>query len=189
MRVIAFSILTPFYFLKAGTLIGVRAVLAGMALIGAFLAVKMAAKFFGVWPLAHGFSFGRREAMYTTLLMSTGLTFGTISALYGLSHGLIDPRQYAVLVTAVILSAIVPTVIAETWFDPSAAPREETLTRRSGDARSASVPRMSTRIGKEEESVSQDSCGDRRIGRREESADDGDRSGETLRRRSAPDLD
>ncbi len=133
MRVIAFSVLTRFYFLKAGSLVGFHAVLASAGLIGIFLVVKMATKFLGVWPLAHAFRFGRREATYTTLLMSTGLTFGTISALYGLSHELISQDQYAILVTAVILSAIVPTLIAERWFDPGAAPEEETFERRSTD--------------------------------------------------------
>lgn len=133
MRVIAFSVLTPFYFLKAGSLVGFHAVLTSAGLIGVFLIVKMATKFVGVWPLAHAFRFGRREATYTTLLMSTGLTFGTISALYGLSHDLITQDQYAVLVTAVILSAIVPTVIAERWFDPGAVPEEEMVDRRSSD--------------------------------------------------------
>ncbi len=133
MRVIAFSVLTPFYFLKAGALVGLRAVLASAALLLTFLLVKMAAKFIGVWPLAHMFRFGKREAMYTTLLMSTGLTFGTISALYGLSHELISQDQYAILVTAVILSAIVPTVIAERWFDPGHVPQDETVARRAGD--------------------------------------------------------
>jgi Kef-type K+ transport system membrane component KefB len=131
MRVIAFSVLTPFYFLKAGALVSLRAVLASAVLIGIFLAVKVAAKFVGVWPLAHAFRFGRREALYTTLLMSTGLTFGTISALYGLSHRLITQEQYAILVTVVILSAIVPTLIAERWFDPGVEPPEETLDRRA----------------------------------------------------------
>jgi Kef-type K+ transport system membrane component KefB len=127
MRVIAFSILTPFYFLKAGVLVSLKAVVASALLIAMFLGVKMLAKFIGVWPLTHAFRFGRREAMYTTLLMSTGLTFGTISALYGLSHQLITEEQYAILVTAVILSAIVPTVIAERWFDPGVEPPEEEL--------------------------------------------------------------
>jgi Kef-type K+ transport system membrane component KefB len=131
MRVIAFSFLTPFYFLKAGVLVSLKAVVASAILIGIFLAVKVAAKFIGVWPLAHVFKFGRREAMYTTLLMSTGLTFGTISALYGHSHELITDEQYAILVTAVILSAIVPTLIAERWFDPGVEPPEEKLERRA----------------------------------------------------------
>jgi Kef-type K+ transport system membrane component KefB len=133
MRVIAFAILTPFYFLKAGVLVNLRAVMASAALIAIFLLVKMAAKFLGVWPLAHAFGLGRREAIYTTLLMSTGLTFGTISALYGLSHGLISQEQYAILVTAVILSAIIPTLIAERWFDPGGVAPEEPLSRRAHD--------------------------------------------------------
>jgi Kef-type K+ transport system membrane component KefB len=137
IRVIAFAILTPFYFLKAGVLVNLRAVLASAALITIFLLVKMAAKFLGVWPLAHGFGLGRREAIYTTLLMSTGLTFGTISALYGLSHGLISQQQYAILVTAVILSAIIPTLIAERWFDPGGVAPEEPLSRRAQDQQPA----------------------------------------------------
>jgi hypothetical protein len=50
--------------------------------------------------------------------MSTGLTFGTISALFGLTNGLIDQTQYTVLVTVVILSAVVPTLIAQAFFRP-----------------------------------------------------------------------
>ncbi|MEW6543767.1 MAG: cation:proton antiporter [Nitrospirota bacterium] len=145
MRVIAFAVLTPFYFLKAGALVSLKAALAGAALIGVLLAVKMATKFIGVWPLAYGFRFGRREAGYTTLLMSTGLTFGTISALYGVSHSLITQEQYAVLVAVVILSAIVPTLIAERWFDPGGAPAEEQLARRATDR--APVRSAEERVG------------------------------------------
>jgi Kef-type K+ transport system membrane component KefB len=127
MRVIAFSILTPFYFLKAGVLVSLKTVAASGLLIAIFLGVKMLAKFLGVWPLTRAFRFGPREGMYTTLLMSTGLTFGTISALYGLSRQLITEEQYAILVIVVILSAIVPTIIAERWFDPGGEPPEEEL--------------------------------------------------------------
>ena len=59
-----------------------------------------------------------REANYTTLLMATGLTFGTISALFGLQNKIIDQAQYTILVTVVILSAIVPTIIAQQFFQP-----------------------------------------------------------------------
>lgn len=125
LRMLTFSVLTPMYFLKAGALVSGRAVAASMALIAGLLIVKMGAKFLGVWPLARGFRFGVRRANYMTLLMATGLTFGTISALYGLDHGLISREQYAVLVAVVILSAIVPTVIAERWFDPGSGPEGE----------------------------------------------------------------
>lgn len=118
MRVIAFSILTPFYFLKAGSLVDGHAVMASLGLIVVFLAIKMATKFAGILPLTRYHEFDRREGMYTTLLMSTGLTFGTISALFGLTNRIIDQSQYTILVTAVIGSAVVPTLIAQTWFQP-----------------------------------------------------------------------
>lgn len=118
MRAIAFSLLTPFYFLKAGLLVSVGAVVGGAGLIGAFLLVKVGAKLVGVWPVSRGLGLGTHDANYTTLLMSTGLTFGSISALFGLTHGYIDQEAYAVLVTTVILSAVVPTLVATTFFEP-----------------------------------------------------------------------
>jgi Kef-type K+ transport system membrane component KefB len=124
LRVIAFAILTPFYFLKAGSLIDFGAVLASAALILVFLIIKMATKFVGILPLTKVFRFDRREGMYTTLLMSTGLTFGSISALFGLTNHIIDQTQYTILVTAVIGSAVVPTLIAQRWFVPVFKPIE-----------------------------------------------------------------
>lgn len=118
MRIIAFSILTPFYFLKAGSLVVAHAVAASAGLIAVFLAIKMATKTIGILPLTRWHEFDRREGVYTTLLMSTGLTFGSISALFGLTNHIISQTQYTVLVTAVICSAIVPTLIAQQWFQP-----------------------------------------------------------------------
>lgn len=125
MRIIAFSILTPFYFLKAGSLVDLHAVVTSAGLILTFLAIKMATKFIGILPLTRLFRFEAREGMYTTLLMSTGLTFGTISALFGLTNKIIDQQQYTVLVTAVIGSAVIPTLIAQTWFLPMKKPIKE----------------------------------------------------------------
>jgi len=127
MRIITFGVLTPFYFLKAGSLVEFGTVLASAGLIAALLAVKMATKFLGILPLTRLFGFQWREGMYTTLLMSTGLTFGTISALFGLSHGIIDQTQYTLLVTAVIGSAVVPTLIAQRWFQPRTAPAPDPM--------------------------------------------------------------
>jgi Kef-type K+ transport system membrane component KefB len=124
MRATAFSLLTPFYFLKAGSLVSLPAVVAGAGLIALFLAVKVGAKVVGVWPTARAFGLPTRDANYTTLLMSTGLTFGTIAALYGLTNGHIDQATYTILVTVVILSAIVPTLIATTFFEPEPASDE-----------------------------------------------------------------
>jgi Kef-type K+ transport system membrane component KefB len=119
MRAIAFAMLTPFYFLKAGLYVALPAVVTGALLIGLFLLVKIGAKVVGVWPLTAWFGFGRREGTYTTLLMATGLTFGTISALFGLTNHIIDQTQYTILVTVVIGSAVVPTLIAQRWFEPA----------------------------------------------------------------------
>jgi Kef-type K+ transport system membrane component KefB len=122
MRSIAFAMLTPFFFIKAGTFISLPALLTSFTLIVALLGVKIAAKFIGVWPLTRVFRLSPREGHYTTLLMSTGLTFGSISALYGLTNGVIDQTQYTVLVTVVVASAVVPTFIAQTWFQPKGVP-------------------------------------------------------------------
>jgi len=118
MRAIAFAVMTPFYFLKAGSLVDARTVIAAAGLIGAFLGMKMLTKFVGILPLTRVFRFKRRDGIYTTLLMSTGLTFGSISALYGLTNNIIDQTQYTILLTAVIGSAVVPTLIAQKWFLP-----------------------------------------------------------------------
>jgi Kef-type K+ transport system membrane component KefB len=118
LRSMAFTLLTPFYFIRAGTFVSARAVVAGAGIIALFLIVKLAAKYVGVRPLTGFFRIPQREAMYTTLLMSTGLTFGTISALYGLTHGIIGRDKYTVLVTVVILSALVPTLIAQQFYRP-----------------------------------------------------------------------
>ena len=119
IRGVAFAFLTPFFFLKAGTLVLLPALWAGLLLIIVLLGVKMATKFVGIWPLTRLFRLSHREGNYTTLLMSTGLTFGSISALFGLTHGLITQVQYTILVTVVIGSAVVPTWIAQTWFQPT----------------------------------------------------------------------
>jgi Kef-type K+ transport system membrane component KefB len=126
LRVIAFAILTPFYFLKAGSLVAFGALAASAGMIALFLGLKMATKFVGILPLTRVFRFEHREGMYTTLLMSTGLTFGSISALFGFTNHIIDQTQYTILVTAVIGSAVVPTLIAQKWYLPreGAAKRE-----------------------------------------------------------------
>jgi Kef-type K+ transport system membrane component KefB len=119
MRSIAFAMFTPFYFIKAGLFVSLPALWSGLAVIAALLALKILTKITGVWPLARLHYMRRREAAYTTLLMATGLTFGTISALFGLQNKIIDQRQYTILVSVVILSAFVPTLLAERFFKPT----------------------------------------------------------------------
>jgi Kef-type K+ transport system membrane component KefB len=118
IRGTAFSFLTPFFLLKAGTLIVLRAVISGVGSIAVLFGIKVVAKIAGVYPATRAFRVQRREAWYTTMMMSTGLTFGSISALFGLTHGYIDRGQYSILVTVVVLTALVPTFIAQAAFRP-----------------------------------------------------------------------
>jgi Kef-type K+ transport system membrane component KefB len=125
MRSISFALLTPFFFLRAGLLISAHALVSGAGVIVLLLAGKLVSKGIGVFPTARAFGIGGRERMYLTLLMSTGLTFGSISALFGLTNGFINQAQYSELVTVVILSAFVPTLIAQQLFLPERVDTEE----------------------------------------------------------------
>ena len=118
LRTLTFGLLTPFYFIRAGSFVSIPALIAAPVAFIFFLVVKIGAKIIGVYPVTKFFGSPNREAMYTTLLMSTGLTFGTISSLFGLSHGIIDRGQYSALVATVIASAVIPTVIANAFYLP-----------------------------------------------------------------------
>ncbi len=118
MRAIVFAMLTPFFFIKAGTLISLPALMASFGLLVALFGVKMVAKIVGVGPMCRVFQLPWRETNYTTLMMATGLTFGSIASLFGFNYGYIDQAQYSLLVTVVIASAVIPTVIAQVWFEP-----------------------------------------------------------------------
>jgi glutathione-regulated potassium-efflux system ancillary protein KefC len=118
LRTLTFGLLTPFYFIRAGSYVSLQAIIAApVALLVLFLA-KMVTKIIGVYPATKAYKYAQKEGIYTTLLMSTGLTFGSISALFGLSHGIISQQQYSLLIVAVIGSAVVPTLIANAFFLP-----------------------------------------------------------------------
>lgn len=119
LRSIVFALLTPFFFLKAGTLVSLPALIAGFGLLVALFTAKMITKILGVWPACRLFGLPNRETNYTTALMSTGLTFGSISALFGLNYGYINQAQYSLIVTAVIASAVIPTIIGQVFFYPT----------------------------------------------------------------------
>jgi glutathione-regulated potassium-efflux system ancillary protein KefC len=126
LRTLALGLLTPFYFIRAGSFVSIPALVAAPVAFLVLLLGKMVTKFVGVYPVTKVFGSPQKEAMYTTLLMSTGLTFGTISALFGFSHGIIDQAQYTVVVSGVVASAVVPTLIANAFFLPHhLLPQEE----------------------------------------------------------------
>ena len=67
--------------------------------------------------------------------MSTGLTFGSIASLFGFNYGYINQAQYSILVTVVIGSAVIPTIIAQVFFQPrKVGPMGETELEYEGTA-------------------------------------------------------
>jgi len=118
LRTLTFGLLTPFYFIRAGSFVSVTALIAAPTAFIVLFFAKMITKMVGVYPVTKAFGSPKMEGMYTTLLMSTGLTFGSISALFGLSHGVIDNAQYSFLVATVIGSAVIPTIIANAFYLP-----------------------------------------------------------------------
>jgi Kef-type K+ transport system membrane component KefB len=121
LRVVAFAFLTPFFFFKGGMNVSLGAIWANLGVLVLLFAAKLVPKLTSVYPLARRYC--SPHAGFTTLLMSTGLTFGTISSLYGLDAGIIDETQFSLLVSVVVLSAIIPTAIAQRFLQPS--PGEE----------------------------------------------------------------
>jgi Kef-type K+ transport system membrane component KefB len=140
-RVVAFAMLTPFFFLNSGMKVSLPLVVANLGLLALLLVVKLVAKSAAVYPLARRYA--QPHAGFTTLLMSTGLTFGTISAAYGLSAGIIDPAQFSLLVCVVVLSAVVPTAIAQRFFAPHphhAAPIADQEVEQNGERDTTAPP-------------------------------------------------
>ncbi len=118
LRTLTFGLLTPFYFIRAGSYVSVQSLIAAPVALAVLFFGKMVTKIIGVYPATKAYKYAQKEGIYTTLLMSTGLTFGSISALFGLSHGIIDQTQYSLLIATVIGSAVVPTIIANAFFLP-----------------------------------------------------------------------
>jgi Kef-type K+ transport system membrane component KefB len=129
LRVVAFAFLTPFFFLKGGMSVSAVALWANLGILALLFVAQMVPKFGGVYPLARRYT--APHATFTTLLMSTGLTFGTITSLFGLNAGLIDRSKFSLLIAVVVLSAIVPTAIAQRLFQPHPEPEREKPGERS----------------------------------------------------------
>jgi glutathione-regulated potassium-efflux system ancillary protein KefC len=118
LRTLTIGLLTPFYFLRAGSLVSLPALLTAPLIFLLLLGGKVASKVIGLYPVVGLFREERSERWYYKLMMSTGLTFGTIAALYGFSHGIVTHGQYSFLVAAVIGSAVISTTIANFAFLP-----------------------------------------------------------------------
>jgi glutathione-regulated potassium-efflux system ancillary protein KefC len=118
LRTLTFGLLTPFYFIRAGSFVSVPVLVAAPLVFVVLFFTKMITKLAGLLPTVRAFGYSGHDGVYYSLMMSTGLTFGTISALFGLNHGIIDQGQYSQLVATVIGSAVIPTAIANARFMP-----------------------------------------------------------------------
>jgi Kef-type K+ transport system membrane component KefB len=118
-RTLAFAGLTPFFFINSGMKVSLPLVWANLGLLVLLLAVKLTCKSVAVYPLARRWA--GPHAMFGTLLMSTGLTFGTISATYGYTAGIVTRAQFSVLICVVVVSAVAPTALAQRLFVPHSA--------------------------------------------------------------------
>jgi glutathione-regulated potassium-efflux system ancillary protein KefC len=119
LRTMTIGFLTPLYFLRAGALVSLPAVFTSFLVFTLLFGGKILFKIFGLYPVISTFKKHKKEKWYYTLLMSTGLTFGTISALYGLTNNIITREQYSIIVGVVIASAVIPTIIANKFFLPN----------------------------------------------------------------------
>src|SRR6202046_589150 len=118
LRTLTFGLLTPFYFIRAGSFVSVPAIIAAPAGLLILFLAKSITKAVAVYPAVRAHKYDGSAGTYYTLMMSTGLTFGTISSLFGLNHHIITQVQYSFLVGTVIASAVIPTMIANAFFLP-----------------------------------------------------------------------
>jgi Kef-type K+ transport system membrane component KefB len=116
LRTVAYALITPVFFIVGGLKVSIPMIISCFGLFAILFFLKILAKFIGVYFLAQKYL--PKGGMYTTLLMSTGLTFGTIASVFGLMTGIISQTQYSILIGVVIASAVIPTFIAQKWFMP-----------------------------------------------------------------------
>jgi Kef-type K+ transport system membrane component KefB len=140
LRVVAFAFLTPLFFVRGGMAVSLSAVWSSLGALGLLAASKMVPKIGGIMPIARRALPGPGEAWFATLLMSTGLTFGTISSLYGLNAGIIDQTQFSLLLSVVVGSAVIPTLIAQRWFAPGRVRRAKEEAARPAAVRELPAP-------------------------------------------------
>lgn len=116
LRTLTFGLLTPFYFISIGFLVSISVLTQSPLLIVFLFILKIITKALGIYPVGRFFGFRKAETVYTILLMGTGLTFGSIAALFGLTHNVINKDQYSCLIFAIVASAVFPTIASYIFF-------------------------------------------------------------------------
>lgn len=115
-RTVTYAVITPVLFIVGSMNMSLPVIISSIGLFIMLFAIKIISKFIGVYFLADRYI--PHGSIYTTILMSTGLTFGTIASVFGLTYGYINTVQYSVLIGVVVASAVIPTFIAQKWFMP-----------------------------------------------------------------------
>jgi len=111
LQTVTFAWFAPFYFLRAGSFVDLSQWQSIPVMAGLLAGIKILAKCAAIVPITRALSIPARDGWPIALLMSTGLTFGTITASLGWERGIIDHQQYTVLVLAVIASGAVPILL------------------------------------------------------------------------------
>ncbi len=116
LRTVAYAVITPIFFIVAGLKVSLPLIASALGAFAAIFVIRQLTKFTGVYFFAKKYIPDGK--IYTTLLMSTGLTFGLVASIFGMQSGLINQVQYSVLTGVLISSAVIPTFIAQKWFMP-----------------------------------------------------------------------
>jgi Kef-type K+ transport system membrane component KefB len=116
MKTVAFAFLTPIFFIIGGMKLSLYFIIANLPLFIVLLLTRQLSKMAGIYIFARRYV--EADRTYTTLLLSTGLTFGLIACLFGLSAGYLNQMQYSILTGVLIVSTIIPTFIAQKWYSP-----------------------------------------------------------------------
>lgn len=116
LKTVAFAVVTPIFFIVGGMKVSIPLILGAIGVFILIFTVRQIFKFFGVYVVSKQFL--EEGTVYTTLMMSTGLTFGLVACLFGLNAGLIDQSIYSVLTGVLVLSAVLPSFVAQKWFMP-----------------------------------------------------------------------
>ncbi|VVM04446.1 Na(+)/H(+)-K(+) antiporter GerN [Methylacidimicrobium cyclopophantes] len=124
MRSLAYGLLTPFFFMKAGFHISLHTLLYGALPILLFFSIKFLSKMVAVWPTLRVLRVSHREALFGSLLTSGGLTFGLIAAHFGIHNGILARDQYSEVTIAILLSTLLPVLGASRLFPHVSAMRE-----------------------------------------------------------------
>ena len=128
LRVVAFAFLTPFFFLKGGMNVSTSALWANLGVLALLFAGEDGAEARRASIRSRAGS-PRRTPCSRRCSCRPASRSARSASLYGLNAGIIDRTQFSLLIAVVVLSAIVPTVIAQRFYQPRRPP-----TRRVRDA-------------------------------------------------------